>query len=88
MASEIKVVDYENDRVECNLCHRWMKIQEYEDHYGKCMDIEYLLSIAKQKKELYTREDLENCRQDIIDKLLAKYPPKKLESMEDIWKKQ
>lgn len=88
MASEVKVVDYENDRVQCNLCHRWMKIQEYEEHYGKCMDIEYLSSIAKSKGEVFTREDLENCRQDIIDKLLAKYSPKKLESMEELWKKQ
>ena len=88
MASEIKVVDYENDRIECNLCHRWMKIKEYDEHYGKCLDIQYLVSVAKKKGEEFTREDLENCRQDIIDKLLAKYPPKKLESVEELWKKQ
>ena len=73
---EIREIDYENDRVECNLCHRWLKIAEYDEHYGKCLDIAYLESIAKQKGEVFTREDLENCRQDIIDKLLAKYPPK------------
>lgn len=88
MASEVKVVDYENDRIECNLCHRWMKIQEYDDHYGKCLDIQYLVSVAKKKGENFTREDLENCRQEVIDKLLAKYPPKKLESVEELWKKQ
>ena len=88
MANEIKVVDYENDRVECNLCHRWMKINEYDEHYEKCMDIEYLVSIAKIKGELFTREDLENCRKDIIDKLLAKYPPNKIRSLDEIWKTQ
>lgn len=88
MANEIKVVDYENDRVECNLCHRWMKINEYDEHYEKCMDIEYLVSIAKSKGELFTREDLENCRKDIIDKLLAKYPPNKIRSLDEIWKTQ
>lgn len=75
MAKEFKVVDYENDRVECNLCHRWLKIPEYDSHYNKCLDIQYLLSVAKQKGEEFTRQDLENCRQEIIDKLLDKYPP-------------
>lgn len=69
----IKNSDY---TVECNLCHRWLSLDEYDSHYGKCLDIEYLVSVAKQKGENFTREDLENCRQDIIDKLLAKYPPK------------
>lgn len=75
MAKEFKVIDYENDRVECNLCHRFMKISEYDEHYGKCLDIQYLESVAKQKGEVFTRKDLENCRQDIINKLLDKYPP-------------
>ena len=75
MAKEFKVIDYENDRVECNLCHRFMKINEYYEHYGRCLDIEYLSSIAKEKGEEYGREDLEMCNQNIIDKLLLKYPP-------------
>lgn len=62
--------------VECNLCHRWMSIQQYEDHYGRCLDIQYLVSVAKQKGEEFDREDLENCTPQIIDKLLNKYPPK------------
>lgn len=79
MAKELKVIDYENDRVECNLCHRWMKIDEYDRHYGKCLDIEYLVNIAKQKGLDYERKDLEDCRQDVIDKMLVKYEPKGVE---------
>ena len=63
--------------VQCNLCQRWMTIEDYDSHYGRCLDIEYLASIAKEKGEAFGREDLENCRQDIIDKLLKKYEPKK-----------
>ena len=82
MAKEIKVIDYDNDRVECNLCHRWLKIYEYDAHYGKCFDIEYLVNIAKAKGEDITREDIENCRQDVIDKLLKKYEPKAYKNFE------
>lgn len=64
--------------VSCNLCGKWMSLQEYDAHYGRCLDIQYLLSVAKQKGEEYTREDLENCRSEVIDKLLNKYPPKKV----------
>lgn len=62
--------------VECNLCHRYMPLSEYDEHYGKCLDIQYLVNVAKQKGENLTREDLENQPQRIIDGLLAKYPPK------------
>lgn len=61
--------------VECNLCHRWMPLPQYDDHYEKCLDIEYLVSIAHSKEENITREDLENCKQEIINKLLNKYKP-------------
>lgn len=74
--------------VECNLCHRWMSIKEYDEHYGKCLDVEYLVNVAKTKGEDIKREDIENCRQDVINKLLEKYPPKKitLENLGDIFK--
>lgn len=65
--------------VNCNLCGKLMSLQEYDDHYGRCLDIQYLVSVAKQKGEEYTREDLEQCRPEVIDKLISKYPPKKVE---------
>ena len=77
---EFKTVDYKHDKVECNLCHRWMPLEMYDLHYEKCLDIEYLVSIAKEKGEVFTRKDIENCKQEIIDKLLKKYEPIKIES--------
>lgn len=65
--------------VNCNLCGKWMSLQEYDNHYDRCLDIQYLLSVAKQRGENFTREDLEICKPEIIDKLIAKYPPKKVE---------
>ena len=65
--------------VSCNLCGKWMSLQEYDIHYGRCLDIQYLVSVAKQKGEEYTREDLEQCKPEVIDKLLNKYPPKKVD---------
>ena len=62
--------------VECNLCHRFMPLSEYDEHYGKCLDIQYLVGVAKQKGEAFTREDLENQPERVINGLLAKYQPK------------
>ncbi len=62
--------------VACNLCGKWITLQEYDSHYDKCLDIEYLLDVARQKGEIFTREDLENYKQDVIDRLLKKYEPK------------
>lgn len=64
-----------NFTVECNLCHKFMTIEEYDEHYSNCLDIQHLSNVAKQKKEDYSREKLENCTKDIINKLMAKYPP-------------
>lgn len=70
-----------NYTIECNLCHRWMPLNEYDAHYGRCLDIQYLLDVAKQKGEKYTREELENCKPLVIDKLIEKYPPQNKNSI-------
>lgn len=77
-----------NYTIECNLCHRWMTMSDYETHYDRCLDISYLVDIAKQKGESYTREDLENCKPGVIDRLLEKYPPKQvvMDSIGDLFK--
>lgn len=87
MDKKIREINYEKDEIHCKLCGRWMKIPMYELHYGRCFDIEYLLSVAKQKGEQFTRQDLENCKQEVIDKLLLKYPPEMtVESLLKKWK--
>ena len=65
--------------VACQLCGRWMPIEEYDSHYDKCLDIEYLIKVAKERGQDITREDLEFYPQETINKLLKKYEPKKVE---------
>lgn len=67
-----------NYTIQCNLCGRWMDLTTYDRHYDRCLDIQYLVSVAKQKGESLTREDLENCKAGVIEKLLEKYPPKEM----------
>ena len=61
--------------VNCNLCGREMSLKEYDNHYDRCLSITYLLSQAKQKGEDITRKDLENCREDVLNRLYEKYKP-------------
>lgn len=68
-----------NYTVECNLCHKFMTLEDYDNHYDRCLDIQYLVNVARQKGEDLKREDLEYCRPGVIEKLLQKYPPKKIE---------
>lgn len=63
--------------VQCNLCHRWMSIEEYDSHYSRCLSINYLVNKAKKIGEDITREDLENCREDVLNRLYEKYKPQK-----------
>ena len=74
-----------NYTIACNLCGRWMSLEEYDRHYNKCLDIQYLISVAKSKGHNLTREELENKRDDVINGLLTKYPPTKL-SLEEAFK--
>lgn len=64
--------------VECNLCHRFMSLADYDSHYGKCLDIQYLVNVAKEKGEGITREDLENQPERVLNGLLVKYEPKEI----------
>lgn len=74
-----------NYTIACNLCGKWMSIEEYDKHYDRCLDIQYLVSVAKSKGHNLTREELESKSQEVINGLLAKYPPTKL-SLEEAFK--
>lgn len=65
--------------VACQLCGRWMPLTEYDSHYDKCLDIEYLVNVAKEKGQDITRSDLEQYPRSTIDKLLKKHEPKKVD---------
>jgi len=70
---KLKERDYS---VSCNLCGKWLSLEEYERHYDKCLDIQYLMGIAKQQGKILPREDLESAKPEVIKKLMEKYEPK------------
>ena len=53
-----------------------MSLDQYDSHYDKCLDIQYLIGIAKQQGKDLPREDLESAKPEIIRKLMEKYEPK------------
>lgn len=65
-------------KVSCNLCGKWMTMSQYDSHYDRCLSIEYLLDQAKQKGENIKRRDIENCREDVLNKLYEKYKPQEV----------
>lgn len=66
-------------KVCCNLCDRWMTMSEYENHYGRCLDIEYLVSKSKKIGKPTTRAELSKLTQTQIQALYEKYKPEKIE---------
>lgn len=66
--------------VECNLCHKWMGLNQYDEHYDRCLTINYLVSVAKQKGENITRKELEYCKDEVLDKLYKKYEPNNIKN--------
>lgn len=76
---EVEPIDYSSIEVACQLCGRWLPLEEYDTHYEKCLDIEYLIHVAKERGNDITREDLEYYPQETINKLLNKYEPKKVQ---------
>ena len=63
-------------KVCCNLCENWMNINEYEEHYGRCLDIEYLIRASEKVGKPMTRRELSKLSQNQIQALYDKYPAK------------
>lgn len=74
--NEKKELQNKNYLVQCNLCNKWMSIKKYDEHYDNCLDIEYLIGVAKKQGKDLPREDLESAKPEIISKLMLKYKPK------------
>lgn len=72
-------IDYTEIEVACQLCGRWMRVWQYDEHFDKCLDIEYLVRTMNEHGEDITREDLEGLSRESINKLLKKHEPKKVE---------
>ena len=62
----------DNCFVDCNLCHRTMTLKQYDDHYGKCLSIRYLMrKIGNVSYE--ELEDLYDKDKETYDKVYLKY---------------
>lgn len=61
--------------VTCNLCQRLMTLEEYDSHYDKCLSIEYLAAKSKSVETPISREQLEDTRLEVLNKLYEKYKP-------------
>lgn len=61
----------------CNLCEDWMSMSEYESHYGRCLDIEYLVGASKKVGKPMTRSELNKLPQSKIQALYEKYPARR-----------
>lgn len=62
----------DNYLIDCNLCHRTMTYKEWNDHYGKCLSIRYLMKkIGNVSYE--ELEDLYDKDKETYDKVYLKY---------------
>lgn len=62
----------DNYLIDCNLCHRTMTLKQYDDHYGKCLSIRYLMKkIGNVSYE--ELEDLYDKDKETYDKVYLKY---------------
>ena len=68
-------INPERDKITCPLCHRYVTIKRFDEHYDRCLDISYLMIVSAAKGDPWSREELEAYNQASIDRLLEKYPP-------------
>jgi len=57
----------------CNLCNRPMTLKNYNDHYGRCLQVETLWRKSIQLGKEIPRDEMSQFGQDILDKLEEKY---------------
>lgn len=54
---ETRLVDRYKDVVECNICHKWMTLDKYDNHYDRCMSTQYLIHRIYQEKGVIPEYD-------------------------------
>lgn len=57
----------------CNLCKRQMTFKNYNEHYGRCLQVETLWKKSIQLGKEIPRDEISQFGQDILDKLEEKY---------------
>lgn len=69
--------------IDCNLCHKTMRLSEYNNtHFKKCLLIKTLIPILKRKGNDVTYEALNEYDYTVLDKLYEKYGS--LKTIEDM----
>nr|DAL31291.1 MAG TPA_asm: Loader and inhibitor of phage G40P [Caudoviricetes sp.] len=66
---------YKGLLVACGLCGEWMDLNNYQNHYAKCLDISYLIMVSKRLGTPITRQELAELSDWKIKKLCEKYKP-------------
>lgn len=77
-----KTKSKDNFKIDCQLCHRFMTLEEYNNHYSKCSSVTYLLKIFEKRDMNVSREELENLDEKTFRGVYEKYkenPPRKEE---------
>ncbi len=63
-------------KIACNLCQKFMTLNEYDNHYDKCSSINYLLNIFKKNKMNVKYEELEKLDDGKFNSVYKKYESK------------
>ena len=69
-----KLKPAENHLIDCNLCQKTMRLNEYEKHYDRCLATIYLQNVLEKKyKEKLSYEELYNLSDGKFNLLYEKY---------------
>ncbi len=63
----------DNFKIDCQLCHRFMTLEEYNNHYSGCLSVTYLLKIFKKRDMNVSREELESLDEKTFRGVYEKY---------------
>jgi len=61
--------------VRCQMCDKWMALEDYDNHYDKCLEIDTLIKLYKKEGKDITREQLEPYSIRQLDSGLKRFIP-------------
>lgn len=76
----------DNFKMDCQLCHKFMTLDEYNNHYSKCSSITYLLTLFKKRDMNVSREELENLDEKTFKGVYEKYREHHSRKIEETYK--
>lgn len=59
--------------VDCRLCNKIIGLSKYDKHYGRCLTIEFIMMKLKEEGKDVLREEIEKCKDDVLERLYQKY---------------